>query len=33
MNKKEIVEEVIGGVCFALLIFALIFGGTIIFPG
>ena len=30
MNKKQIIEEIIGGIAFMVLMFTIIFGGSLI---
>ena len=30
MNKKQIIEEILGGICFTALMFLIIFGGSLI---
>ena len=32
MKKKEIIEEIIGGIAFMVLIFTIIFGGAFLAP-
>ena len=32
MNKKEIIEEILSGICFTALLFLIVFGGAFLAP-